>query len=149
MRILHAEYLSRRAPPDLPLLRLTIHGAPHRRTTAPGPLATIQESRAGALILDAYRIALVFAGRKAGIFRPIEEEIDLELTFIEPTSTDMDNLYVAFCQAADGGRVGRHALLYDDSLIQKVMIQKLFPTAWEQDNPARMQLPRLVVAGAA
>lgn len=147
MRILHVEYLPDREPPELPLLRLTIHGAPHRRTTAPGPLATPKEYRVAALTLDAYRIALVFAGRRAGVFKPIDVPIDLELTYIEPTSTDMDNLYVAFCQAADGGKIpGRKALLHDDSLIQKVTMQKLFPSAWEQANPARLQLPKLVVA---
>jgi hypothetical protein len=146
MRCLHEEYLQDRSPP---LLRLTIHGAPHRRITAPGPLATAQESRAAAAIIDSYRVCLVLAGRRVGIFQPIQESIDLELTFIEPTSPDMDNLYVAFCQAADGGRFfGKKALLHDDSLISRVTLQKMFPSAWTEPNPTRLQLPRFVTSEA-
>lgn len=143
MRVPHIQFL-RRDPPDIPLLRLTVSGAPHRRATAPGPAASPRESRAAGALLDAYRICLVFAARSVGLRKPVREPIDLEISFLDPTSPDLDNLIGAFYQAADGGRHGRYALMWDDSLIQKVTMQKLCPADWQESNPARLQLARVV-----
>jgi Holliday junction resolvase RusA-like endonuclease len=141
MRVTHEELLLDQHPP---LMRITIHGAPHRRMTSAGELASTTDVMAAKRMLEAYRAALIFAGRRMGIRRPIDYPLDLEITFVDPTSPDLDNLITAFYQAVDD-EDGRPALLKDDGLIQKVTMMKMFPTAAKSVAGAgRLQLPRHV-----
>lgn len=138
MRVVHEEYFPRAHPP---LLRMTIHGAPHRRIDQ-NSIDRGFDRR----IIDAYRVCLVFAGKRVGIYEPIDHPIDLELTFVDPTSPDLDNLLTAFYQAVDGRAAGKRSLMVDDGLIQKVTVSKLFPADLRLPNPHRLQLPRYVIA---
>jgi hypothetical protein len=139
MRVTHEELILDRHPP---LLRMTIHGAPHRRMTSAGELASTTEVLAAKRTLEAYRGCLLYAGRRLGVRRPIEYPLDLELVFVDPTSPDLDNLLTAFYQAVDD-EDGRPALLKDDGLIQKVTMMKMFPTAAKSvAGTGRLQLPR-------
>lgn len=88
---------------DVPLLRLYIHGAPHRRQH-------IQ-------VIHRYRDELVKAAVAAGIKVPITIPIDLWVMFIDPCSPDLDNLHMALARAMDGNAHNRPTLLADDSLI--------------------------------
>lgn len=141
MRVTHETLLLDRHPP---LMRITIHCAPHRRMTSAGELATTTEVLACKRMLEAYRACLLFAGRRMGIRRPIDYPLDLEITFIDPTSPDLDNLITAFYQAVDDDTgSGRPALLLDDGLFQKVTMMKMFPTAAKSvASTGRLQLPR-------
>ena len=67
-----------------PLLRLYIHGAPHRRQH----IATIAR----------YRGELVAAGWAAGLELPIAHPIDLRVTFINPCSPDLRQPHYGFVQ---------------------------------------------------
>lgn len=85
------------------LVKLIIHGAPHRRMH----LKMIQQ----------YRDELRKAFHAAGIGTPIDYPIDLHITFINPTSPDKDNLFMALCQAMDGATLKKPGILTDDKLI--------------------------------
>lgn len=92
----------------VPLLQLYIFGAPHRRQDT--------------TTISRYRECLRQAFLGADILPPIREPIDLGGYFINPTSTDMDNLICALFRALDkyaprGHNIG---LMKDDSLIQRV-----------------------------
>ncbi len=109
-----------------PLLRLYIHGAPHRRQH----VAVIQR----------YRDELVAAARAANLAVPIRHPIDLKVTFINPCSPDSDNLIVALCRAMDGTCHVKPTLLTDDGLIQSVTMGKFYPCeATRADRTQRMK----------
>lgn len=100
---------------DPPLLQLWIHDAPHRRMH----IATIQ----------AYRKVLFAAVRKTSIGRqlPIEHDIDLDILFVDPSTPDLGNAYLALEQALDNKTLTKPGIVADDSLIQKVTMAKFFP----------------------
>jgi hypothetical protein len=89
-----------------PFLRLFVHDAPHRRAHRATHMA--------------YRRVLDEAFRKAGVFLPIMVPVELHATFINPTSPDLGNVYLALERALDG------AVLIDDSLIQKQTTEKMY-----------------------
>jgi len=95
-------------------LNLVIFDAPHRRMH----VRTIQQ----------YRQALQLACRLAGMRIPVEEPIDLEVTFINPSSPDLGNIYLALEQAMDGTTLkgSGPGIVLDDGLISKVTMMKLF-----------------------
>lgn len=93
-------------------LTLTIFDAPHRRMH----VRTIQQ----------YREHLVRACRIAGAMTPIEDPIDLDVTFINPSSPDLGNIYLALEQAMDHTTLKRPGVVLDDGLISKVTMMKLF-----------------------
>jgi hypothetical protein len=99
MRVI-AEYDPRQ---PTPLLRFYIHGAPHRR---------IHQA-----VLRQYRKAIWEAGKEAKIPAPLRCNVELSATFINPTSTDLDNLLVALFQALDGKCGQGPTLLVDDRQI--------------------------------
>ena len=120
MRITHFE-LDHSAFP--PILKMIIHGAPHRREH----IATIR----------AYRTALLIAARAIGVLEPIDYPIDMYVTMVNPTSPDNDNLLTALYRALDGATLGRESVLTDDSLIQEVRIKKMFTHMLEQSSAPR------------
>ncbi len=83
-----------------PLLRLYIHGAPHRRQHVK--------------VIHRYRDELVAAGRAAGLRLPIRDPIDLTVTFINPCSPDLDNLITALYRAVDGTSHDAPAGFFDE-----------------------------------
>lgn len=97
-----------------PLLRFYIQDAPHRRME----IAVIQQ----------YREVLRVACLNAGILLPISEPIDLSVYFINPTSPDLGNSYLALEQALDryAPRGVNLGLLADDSLIQAAEMKKMW-----------------------
>lgn len=114
-----------------PVLRLHIHGAPHRRSDD--------------VTLKCYRTCITMAARRAGIFTPISRPIYLWVEFIDPTSPDLDNLLTALYRALDGKNptLGRHAVLEDDRLIRCILRLGILDNAdlWISDKPKRV-LPR-------
>lgn len=96
-----------------PLLELYIFGAPHRRQHV--------------AVLQKYRDDIVEAANAAKIKFPIAKPIDLSVLFIDPSSTDLDNLITALYRALDGKSLKRTSLLTDDGLIQKVTMAKFYP----------------------
>lgn len=95
-------------------LSLVIFDAPHRRMHV--------------RVIQQYRKSLEKACICAGIFNPIEVPIDLEVTFVNPSSPDLGNLYLALEQAMDGTtlRGTGPGIVEDDGLISKVTMMKLF-----------------------
>lgn len=100
---------------DPPLLQLWIHDAPHRRMH----IKTIQ----------AYRKVLFEAVRHTsiGYKMPIEHEIELDVLFVNPSTPDLGNAYLALEQALDDCTLTKPGIVKDDSLIQKVSMAKFFP----------------------
>lgn len=100
---------------DPPLLQLWIHDAPHRRMH----IGTIQ----------AYRKVLYEAVRHTSIGRnlPIDHEIELDVLFVNPSTPDLGNAYLALEQALDNVTLTKPGIVADDSLIQKVTMAKFFP----------------------
>lgn len=99
--------------PSAPLFRLYIHDAPHRRMH----IRTIQK----------YREMLRRAFHKAGTLTPIDHPIELSIVFVNPSSPDLGNLYLAAEQAMDGKTLKGPGVLTDDSLIQVVRhLSKMF-----------------------
>ena len=96
-----AEYV-RRAD-DMPLLRLYIHGAPHRRQHQ--------------AVLEDYRAELLAAAKAAKIPTPIDHRIALWVLFVDPCSPDYDNLLTALMQAMDGKAHRKPTVLRSDGLI--------------------------------
>jgi hypothetical protein len=103
-----ASYDDRRYPP---LLSLSIHDAPHRRMH----VATIQQ----------YRGVLYRACQLAKIKLPIARAIDLNVVFVNPSSPDLGNVYLALERALDGKTLKKPAVLEDDSQISAVRMMKL------------------------
>jgi hypothetical protein len=106
------EYLPAKNKDDLPVLRLYVHGAPHRRM-----------HRA---ILAQYRKELYAETKKLSIKLPIKTPIEVNVTFINPTGPDIGNLYLALEQALDGKCGQGPTVLADDSLICYVKAGVLF-----------------------
>jgi hypothetical protein len=96
-----------------PLLQLSIHDAPHRRMHH----RTIQR----------FREILYEAMLEAGIGMPIDYPIDLSVLFVNPSTPDLGNAYLALEQAMDGSTLSKPHILLDDSLISKVTMSKFFP----------------------
>jgi hypothetical protein len=117
MRITHFELDHSSFPP---ILKMIIHGAPHRREH----IATIK----------AYRTALLISARSIGILNPIDYPIDMYATMVNPTSPDNDNLQTALYRALDGSTLGRESVLADDSLIQESRIKKMFTHLLEDSS---------------
>lgn len=112
MRIL-VEYIPTMHPP---LLRLSIFDAPHRR----------MHDR----VIQQFRQVIFDACVAKGVPVPIEHPIDLSIIFINPSSPDLGNLYLALERALDGGTWSKkNAVLIDDSLVSKVTMSKFFPNA--------------------
>ncbi len=95
-------------------LNLVIFDAPHRRMH----IRTIQQ----------YRHSLQSACLNAGISIPIAVPIDLEVTFVNPSSPDLGNIYLALEQAMDGTTLkgSGKGIVVDDGLISKTTMMKLF-----------------------
>lgn len=96
---------------SFPVLGLYVHGAPHRRM-----------HRA---VFDKYRTALIVACEDAGVKTPIDYPVDLFVVFIDPTSPDLGNVYLALERCLDGKT--RKGVLTDDSLIHGVKMMKMYP----------------------
>lgn len=122
------EYREQQHPP---LLTLYIHDAPHRRMHR--------------RVLQRYRNALFVAGLEAGLILPIDYPVDLNVTFVNPTSPDLDNLLTALYQAIDGNTLRGPSLLADDGLIQAVSMRKMFTAVGKDRREPAMRLPRFVV----
>ncbi len=107
-----------------PLLRLSIHHAPHRRMH----VAVIQQ----------YRVALYEACKAAGVPVPLDEPTDLDLFFVDPASPDRGGSYLAFEQAVDGKTLKGPAVFTDDGLIARVTMDCFWPTgAYDTRGHAR------------
>jgi hypothetical protein len=119
-----------------PVLRLWVHGAPHRRDHE----AT----------LKVYRLCILMACHRAGVITPIDHPIYLKVEFIDPTSPDLGNLYLALERVLDGSNnfLGRKAVLTDDSLIKHVTMGIFENAHYNEIGKTRMQLPRFVPAEA-
>jgi hypothetical protein len=91
---------------DPPLLRVVVHGAPHRR----------QHYQ----VISRYRDELVRAAWKAKIIVPIRYKVNFKALFVDPCSPDYDNLFMALCRAMDGSSHTVTTLLDDDGLIYSV-----------------------------
>lgn len=98
--------------PHMPLLRMFIHGAPHRR-----------QHRA---IIKQYREILRAAFHEAGLQTPYAGLIDISLLFINPTSPDYDNLLTALFQALDGKTLGKGVLKDDNQIYTIHKMAKLY-----------------------
>lgn len=100
---------------DPPLLQLWIHDAPHRRMH----IRTIQQ----------YRKIIYEAVRHTSIGRdlPIKHPIELDVLFVNPSTPDLGNAYLALEQALDHCTLTKPGIVEDDSLIQKVTMAKMFP----------------------
>jgi len=107
-----AKYLPMKEP-QTPLLQLYIHDAPHRRMH----IKVIQQ----------YRVFLHTAIAKVGVALPIQHEIDLDVLFVNPSTPDLGNAYLALEQALDDKTLTKPGIVLDDSLIQKVTMSKFFP----------------------
>ena len=97
---------------DPPLLQLWVHDAPHRRMH----IKTIQEYRK--IIYEAVKHTSI--GRSL----PIDFPIELDVLFINSSSPDLGNIYLALEQALDNMTLTKPGIVTDDSLIQKVTMAK-------------------------
>lgn len=88
---------------DDPMIKLIIHGAPHRRMHHN--------------VIQLYREELRRAFHAAEIMTPLDTVHDFRIVFINPCSPDKDNLFVALCQAMDGSTLKPPGILKDDSLV--------------------------------
>jgi hypothetical protein len=91
------------ATADPPLFSFFIHDAPHRRMHIK--------------VIEQYRIELRKALAKIGITRLIEHPIEVWILFVNPSSPDLGNLYLAFEQAMDDKTLTKPGIVADDSLI--------------------------------
>lgn len=80
-------------------------------------LATIQE----------FRRIVHKAMDVCGIKMPITHPIDLSVLFVNPSSPDLGNIYLALERAMDGKTMKKPFILEDDSLISKVTMSKYYP----------------------
>jgi hypothetical protein len=100
------------AEADPPLLMLWIHDGPHRRMHIK--------------IIEQYRIAIRAALKKIGIYKLIDHDIDLHVLFVNPSSPDNGNMYLALEQALDDKTLTKPGVLADDSLIQENRVAKFY-----------------------
>lgn len=106
-------FIDRLEQPHVPLLRMFIHNAPHRR----------QHRQ----VIRQYREVLREAFEAIGMKTPYPGLIDLSLIFVNPTSPDYDNLLTALFQALDGRALGCKGILKDDSQIYTIQgMRKLY-----------------------
>lgn len=89
-----------------PLLRLSIHDAPHRRMHIK--------------VIQRYRDELRKAFHAAEILTPIDYPVELSVLFVNPCSPDLDNLLTALYQAMDGATLKPPGILVDDRLVQVI-----------------------------
>ena len=89
-----------------PLIRLYVHDAPHYRMHVK--------------VLQQYRVALYKAIKKTGLRMPYEGPIELSIVFVNPTSPDLANSYLATERCFDGKAMQPPYILVDDSQIQVV-----------------------------
>jgi Holliday junction resolvase RusA-like endonuclease len=99
---------------DPPLLQLWIHDAPHRRMH----IKTIQQYRK--FLYEAVRHTSI--GNKM----PIDFPIELDVLFVNPSSPDIGNIYLALEQAMDNTTLTKPGIVMDDGLIQKITVAKYF-----------------------
>lgn len=118
-----------------PRLVFEIQGAPHERMSD--------------VMISSYRVCLFMACFRADIEVPIRHKIDLVVTFVNPTSPDLDHLLVALYRALDSKTLDRKfAVLEDDGLIQHVTMGKFYPADLERsyDAPAAVLVPMVRAA---
>jgi len=100
-----------------PLMKLYIHGAPHRRHHRE--------------VLQRYRDDLtqsVSRQLSREVELPIDHPIDLEVVFVNPSSPDLDHLIEALYMALDGKTLKGPSVLTDDRIIQSVKMSKYYAT---------------------
>lgn len=112
---------------EIPLLRMYLHGCPHKRMHR----AVLQRCREE-LTHSAER--QIGHKRQGGsiVNLPIDFEIDLEITFINPASPDLDHMIEAVFMMLDGknGSLTGPSVLIDDRLIQGLQkVRKFYPEA--------------------
>jgi hypothetical protein len=105
-----AQYAGTAEPP---VLTLYIHDAPHRRMHI--------------RVIEQYRIDLRRALSKIGIVEVIEHQIELWVLFVNPSSPDLGNLYLALEQAMDDKTLTGPGIIRDDSLIVEQSTRILYP----------------------
>jgi|SRR5215467_13484530 len=105
-----ASYAANQHPP---VLTLAIHDAPHRRMHI--------------RMIAQYREFIRLACSRAGIATPMDHPIDLSVFFVNPSTPDLGNAYLALEQALDGSTLKAPGIVTDDGLIQKVTMSKYFP----------------------
>lgn len=98
----------------LPLLKLSIFGAPHRRQSKND--------------LDIFRETLYQAWLAKGYKEPIDFPIDLWVIFVDPCSPDLDNCITALYRSMDGKTWKKPSIMTDDGLIQAVDMRKFYPS---------------------
>ena len=76
-------------------------------------------------MLKQYREELWAAWKATGHTNTITTDIDLIITFINPTGPDLDNLLTALFQALDGKTGKGPTILADDRLISRVEMSLL------------------------
>ena len=109
-----------------PTMSLSVFDAPHRRMH-------IQA-------IVRYRQELYEACEEAGIALPIDYPIDLSVIYINPTSPDLGNLYLALEQALDGATLTkRNAVLVDDALVSKLTQRKMYTDPYRLDERGRVR----------
>lgn len=77
-------------------------------------------------MLAVYRKELYAAAEASGIQMPIKDNVELDVTFINPTGPDLDNLIIATFQAMDGKSGKGPTILVDDRLIAFVRAGIMF-----------------------
>jgi hypothetical protein len=77
-----------------------------------------------------------------GLFSPIDHPIDLSVCFINPTSPDLGNLYLALEQAMDDKTLSGPGIVADDGLIQAVTMSKLWTENREGYSNQPVNLPK-------
>lgn len=100
----------------LPLLNMSIHGAPHKRQNR----SVIQRYRE-----DLFTTAMRKIGDKVDL--PINHPISLKVLFTNPNSPDLDHVLEALYMALDGKTLKGPSILVDDRHIQKVLMEKYYP----------------------
>src|SRR5207247_7869466 len=97
-----------------PLITMSIWGCPHYRQDD----ATLLR----------FRKVINKAASAAGIIYPIDEVVDMNILFIDLTTTDNANSLMALYRAVDGKALKGKSLLTDDGLISKLTIMKFYPS---------------------
>jgi hypothetical protein len=103
---------------SLPILDMSIHGAPHKR-----------QHRA---VIKAYRDELYdLAVRRIAdkVDLPIDHPIMLKVLFTNPHSPDLDHTEEALFMALDGKTFTSPSILVDDRHIQKILSEKYYPNS--------------------
>jgi len=98
-----------------PLMRMYIHGCPHKRQ--------VRE------VIQKFREELLFVAKRSignQVDFPINHPIDLELFLTNPASPDLDHLLEAVYMAVDGKSMKGPSILTDDRHIQSVKISKFY-----------------------